>query len=110
MNGIKKGDRTTAVWQNGGFSAKLKVSAPKSATSPSCKTMIRNPTASEQITPFASRQTSVNLRLSYHRVRLTQFCFRRRLNLRLSNNLLRTPYITRLAKLCSEKKNRGIPK
>ena len=23
MNGIKKGDRTTAVWQNGGFSAKF---------------------------------------------------------------------------------------
>ena len=25
MNGIKKGDRTTAVWQNGGFSAKLNI-------------------------------------------------------------------------------------
>jgi hypothetical protein len=23
MNGIKKGDRTTAVWQNGGFNAKF---------------------------------------------------------------------------------------
>ncbi len=25
MNGIKKGDRTTAVWQNGGFSTKLNI-------------------------------------------------------------------------------------
>ena len=25
MNEIKKGDRTTAVWQNGGFSAKLNI-------------------------------------------------------------------------------------
>lgn len=29
----------TIVWQNGGFSAKLKVSALKSATSPRCKTL-----------------------------------------------------------------------
>ncbi len=27
MNGIKKGDRTTAVWQNGGFSAKFNSSS-----------------------------------------------------------------------------------
>jgi len=33
-------ERLTAVWQNGGFSAKLKVSASKSATSPSCKTLV----------------------------------------------------------------------
>ena len=35
----KNTERTTAVWQNGGFSTKLKVSTSKPATSPSCKTL-----------------------------------------------------------------------
>lgn len=34
-----KADRITAVWQNGGVSAKLKVSAPKPARTQSPKTL-----------------------------------------------------------------------
>lgn len=41
MNFLKEqnNEPLTAVWQNGGLCAKLKVSDSKSATSPSCKTL-----------------------------------------------------------------------
>lgn len=69
----KKGERTTAVWQNGGFSAKstvvlrlnfcakLNICASISATSPSCK-------------PLAVRQqtTRNNRNLSNEYTRLTR--------------------------------------